>query len=357
MDMSDTAPAIRIVHLCGGLRVFEEDQHIDIGVECRPQMLRLQRPEYKQLYSSLKGNGFTIIGSEFYTRQDQLTGETPVDWQVWDMQDGFLLMNSKNEWSFVRHQAAKQGDQAIQDVAGRIGSYLELINLRIRDLSNAYNSTLLGRIMPDNDAEPGLFGHMFMVEIDASLHAFVSDAASFRDLLAEACWNLVLKKKGDGVRKMSTFLKKAKDTTNPIAQEIIREGKEGGWIKNLTDIRNDIVHVAPLSHQQEFSMCDLRLHQHDSGVNLLKVHYPFANEDGSLRKLESSIVDFQSEVTIGKSLDKYQEFNKTSFDALEYAWQTTSFLVALAETIRKGAGLKASIPEIKPVGPVTVKYS
>lgn len=348
MDFDET----RIFHILGGLRAVDNGRgDICVGVASNPRLCAIARPPKKQLYTVMCEANLQPIGGEIIYHLAQTIGAMPPTWET-SYNGRTKAKDARVMWANIRADTARRGQREICDLAGRITTYLELLSIRIRQLSDAYNATLNAHLINQSSIKPGLFSTIYMVEIEAALHAFFADAASFRDLLAESCWRLVLRQGGREVTRMRTFLNKAKNSSDPIAQELVRAGAAGGWIKNLTDVRNDIVHVAPVAQSQEHSFCDLRMVEVDQDGRVPILHYPLTQKDGSIRRPSDRFVDYSEKTNVERSLEEYREFVKDSMDALENAWRTFSRLVELSESIRMDAGLTAGIPIITPTGGV-----
>jgi len=119
--------------------------------------------------------------------------------------------------------------------------------------------------------------------------------------------------------------------------------EEGGWIKNLSDLRNEIMHVVPVGDIHEHSYLELRELPHNGGGHLFYLHYPFTTQDWGLRRDVARTINYSDDEAIKRSIESYDEFAKTSGDALEYAWRTLANLAALSDQVRQAAGLKAPI--------------
>lgn len=355
--MADDIHAIRGVHLLGGLRALDDGSpDILVGVNGQPPVITLPRPPYATLYHDLQKTGLRPVGVEFVSHPIELNGEAPIEWQVWDTVPGFKLMDARHNWSNIKVAKSRQGDTKVADIAARISTYFVLLNLRIQQLSNAYHETLRSQVLSCRQNQPsgGLFSNMFMREIEAALHAFFADASAFRDILSEACWILVLSEDDSNVLTMATFLKRTRNSSVEIVREMHAAADSGGWIKNLTDIRNDIAHVAPLSQSHEHAFCDIRVIKLTGATKAPTLHFPLTQADGSMRKPTDRRVDYSDDDAIKRSFEEYRLFVANSGDALEYAWRTVSNLVALAEKIRAAAGLEAPVPHIEPIGPVRI---
>lgn len=314
-------------------------------------MLRIERPEYAHLYRALRKLRLQPIGVEFVSHPGQLDGEFPVEWQSMAIDGGFSLMHCQQQWSNVRHAATRSGDSVVATVGGKIGTYLELLNLRLLHLSGAYSVQLRScwrGTRTSGALVPHLFSHLFMRDIEAVIHAFLADAASFRDVLAEACWSLVLRKTAGQVNTLAELRKRVKGATDPVIIEILEQSSSGGWIKNLTDLRNHVVHVAPVSHAHELSFCEIRSMPIE-GTELLTLHYPLTEADWSLRRGFSRIVNFSDEGAVRTAYEAFKEFSSRSGDALEYCWRTVSLMVKLADAVRIASGLRAETPKVQPI--------
>lgn len=107
----------------------------------------------------------------------------------------------------------------------------------------------------------------------------MADAAAYRDLIAETVWRLVLGGEAS-VTTLGTFVKKAAKETNPLAVQIVADGKPGGWLKTFTDLRNEITHVAPVGRSQTFHFCEPREVALKKQGNVVQLHYPLLQGKG-----------------------------------------------------------------------------
>lgn len=306
-------------------------------------LAKFPTPEYAQLYAKLMKRGLSVIGVEFVSR-DTYEGSRAPDWQCTFPATGFELRAELMAWSEIRHAAYADNRPDIADVAARCKTYLDLLSIRVWQLSKAYNQML--RAWRVGDGKIGHhFGNTFMPHIDAAMHGFLSDAGSFRDLIAEIAWRFLLG--GDAsVTTLASFLKKAKASTDPIAQEIIAAGQDGQWLKRFTDLRNDIVHVAPVGRSSSFHACQVREHDCGNGIKLPALHYPILAADGTVWKGEGEPFDHNDEPAIIAALQRYDEFLSSSIDGLDYAWRTLGQFVELLRKVRGGTGFRGEMMTI-----------
>jgi hypothetical protein len=345
----------RIVHLLGGLRAVDDRENpvrIEAGHDQR--FAQFSAPSYRNLYGDLMASGLQPIGAEFVNRQS-LEGLAAPDWQCASPGQGFKLRIERDLWAGVRHAAINSGDLIARDLAERASTYLDLLPIRILQLSEAYNQTLRA-FLADGGGDSIFFQNSFGRYIDAAIHGFVADAASLRDIIAEALWKLIVKEAVQ-VTTLATFLKKAKAHPHKLVQSVIAAGKEGGWLKNLSDLRNHITHVAPLGRSAEFHMCQPRKAKIGRAIEATVLHYPLLEGSGALRP-EQAPVDFSDEATVKARLQEYKSYCDSSIDALDYAWRTLAQLVDLLAELRAGAGLRSetmTLTDEDLVGEVTIR--
>lgn len=278
------------------------DGKVHLQLAHNRQLGHLAAPEkYGELYKSLISLGLTPVGVEFVYGTAN-GGLAPPDWECAAPQGGFMALSEGLAWDNIRTAALSDGNRLVADIASRSKTYLQLLSIRILQLSDAYNQT----IRAARDARPGhFFSNRFLPFIDAALHAFVADAACFRDVIVETVWRLVLKEDAS-VTTLATFLRKAKTNPHPCATAIVAMGQPGGWLKTFSDLRNEVTHVAPVGRSQTFHMCYARaMPCGDGQITLL--HYPLLAEDGSVRRSgEDEFLDFKDEAKVKSRIEEYR---------------------------------------------------
>jgi hypothetical protein len=328
----------RIVHLLGGVRAVDDGQgQVVIEIAADRSLGQFQAPPYPNLYATLRGIGFIPLGCEFLNSLS-LRGLDAPDWECASPAGGFLLREERLAWGNIRTAAITDKNAPVEDLASRASTYLDLLAIRIMDLSNAYNQALAAY-----QGTGGKIGHMFgngfQTYIDAAIHAFVADAASYRDLIAETVWRLVLGE-SEKVTTLATFIKKAAKHGHPLATRIIAETKPGGWLKAFTDLRNDIIHVAPVGRGHAFHLCETRELRVKDGAVVPQLHYPILKEDGTIWKSGLGGLGDDDEAMRAK-LAEYRAYLATSLDGLAYAWNVLASLAGLHKEARVAANPRA----------------
>ncbi|MGH7025416.1 MAG: hypothetical protein ACREEB_17755 [Caulobacteraceae bacterium] len=350
----------RIVHLHGGLRAFDGGApKTDVGVSSGLVFGQLNLPSYGSLYAMLAKLGLRPLGVEFLTAPAGLVGASSPDWRSFSFKSGFYAMNEEQIWQGVRHNASTTGQPMVADLAGRCGTYLRLLSIRVREISEAYGRCLNAHVAKKSEIKAGLFTNSWTIYIDAALHGFLADAASFRDLIAEMVWRLVLGQTNPAISTLGGLLRQApaKDSDIALVKEVLAQTREGGWLRNLSSVRDAIIHVAPLSRSQEFHFVATRLLSMPDATSLPTLHYPLTEADGSVRHRPIEPVDFRDEATIKIALEQYHGFVARSGDALDFAVENFTRLTALAREVRTYCELVSKpvvLTEKEIIGPIKV---
>lgn len=328
---------VRIVHLQGGLRAIDDRSgQIHVRVHSSRRLIRFRAPKYASLYAKLQALGFRVIGAEFITNR----GFAAPDWRFAPPKGGFTLTHECREWSNVRHTASRENKSNVVDITRRCSALLELLGIRVWQMSNAYNGAYLAALSTGELPVGKLFENTYTPHIEAAIHAFLADAASLRDLMCEFTWKHILQEQGE-VRKIGRFMTNAKDATHPLAREIIDEGKNG-WIKRLSDLRNDVLHFAPIGTQHTYPPCQARNVQMSGGETVSYLAYGLVDripDKGDLGATKTA----KDEEEIIAELRAFASRLDESEDALEYAWDTVGKLIDLCERARLTSGLEGEM--------------
>ncbi|MCP1469492.1 hypothetical protein J3E64_001167 [Sphingobium sp. OAS761] len=344
MNQPDRKQPPRVVHLLGGLRAIDvRAEQIVVQIAPNLPVLAIKTPEYAHLYAVLSRLNLTPIGVEF-PHALTMEGRMPPDWQAFFPGMGFRLMDERNAWSNIRHSASRDGEHAIRLVASKCVTYLDLLNIRLLQLSAAYSRTLRAQMF-DGKKPPGFFSNGYMREVDAAVHAFLSDAGSFRDLVAEIVWRFVLMEPGQ-VTTLATFLKKAKGSGLLLVKEMLEAGKDGGWLHSFSELRNNIVHVAPVGRSQTFHYCEVREIAVGADGKVPALHYAVLGKDGCIWQDAGEDTDFNDEAAIKAALEQYRAYFADSIDGLGFAVQTIERMMALLTQVRAATGFKGEMMTI-----------
>lgn len=347
----------RLLHLPGGLRLLDERTNkVVIQLHARKTYATIATPDYSKVYATVAEIGLPTIGVEFPTL-DTLRGVAAPDWQAASPSQGFALHVERNAWAQVRTLAQREGREFDADLANRAATYLDLAAIRLFDLSNGYNRVLIA-FDHDSDARQKI-GHLyrdgFVKALEAAIHAFAADAASFRDLIVEAAWRLLAL--GDQeVRKIERFVKHYSKGTHRIGDELLSVAKSG-WLYQFSTLRNEITHAAPIGGR---GMRDCTVLAHQLGDCILpRLHYPLFGSNGKLFD-ETLEVDFTDDARARATIERYKAWSDVSVDALDYAWQVTDQLVELLARVRTASCILGEVMTLTDkdiIGPITFKHS
>lgn len=340
--MADRPFVSRIVHLQGGLRAVDAgSDRIFAQIHASKRLLHFPAPEYADLYASLMSLGFHVIGVEFMS-------EAPFrapDWWFAPPEGRFGLTAASRSWGEMRHLAYKEHKPKIVDISRRCTVLLELLGLRLLQMSNAYNGTYLAQVGNRNLADGILFDNTYTPHIEAAIHAFLADATNLRDLLSEFVWTYVLHQEEE-VKSFKTFRSRAKSFQHPVAVSIIEAGTTG-WLKRLSQLRNDVIHVAPIGAHHTFPACHTRsLALPDRGI-VCYVSYGLVDRTSVQSTANDSSLS-QNENLVRAEIHAYKERLDVSDDALEFAWAALGKLITLCEMSREASGLHGETQTIGP---------
>lgn len=252
--------AYRTIHLSGGRRAYSTlDKKLSID-PWRPddasQHFEVTSQPYYAVFNQLLLLGFSPIGCDFAFEEMDRRHASPMYWR------SYLPMGRRewpcndlsDDWSGVAYAAIKAKDAACWDIANRLSHQMQVINWRLRELSEAYRKQLIVQL----EGKPGQtgmrFSDTFTGLVYMAFESFLVDAGILRDYLAEFYASALQTKGVDiGAPKITTLktLKKKyldKSTDAAHVEVILRTATaEGGWVSELTAYRNLVVHAAPLS--------------------------------------------------------------------------------------------------------------
>lgn len=354
-------PALRIIHISGGHRAFDiGEPEIRVGVDFNRTMLTIPNQPYEHVFAALETIGLQVIGADFISGASHDLNLPPDFHPITQTYEVSALWGER-AWSDVKNVKSQRTPEII-DISSRFATYHRLLAIRIREISEAYKGALTSKLTdidgkyrrPEKDT---LFSNGFQAHIEAAIHAFLADAAALRDLIAESIWRLILRNQNNEVTTLGSLIKKTKNYSHKgdLLSYIHCHGSDGGWIKNLTDIRNSIIHVAPLANTNELQSLHLRILQLRGG-SIPIIHYPLTTSDGRLR-IRPEPVDFDDHQNLKARIQTYHEFVKQSGDALIYANRCLGQLVELGNKVRETAKLQHEILTIMDadiIGPIRI---
>ncbi|WP_226636036.1 hypothetical protein [Brevundimonas poindexterae] len=333
-------PALRIIHLSGGLRAVDlNDEKVWIEVGPDHRLGHFKTPPYANLYGALQNFGFEVLGVDFIQNHAFAEVEPP-DWRAYRSGFGFYDLHAERSWSNVKHAANGSSDYVLTLLAGKIRTYLKLLPIRLRQLSEAYNQSLHSAVSRPSPTEIGNhFDNGWTTYIDAAVHAFLSDASAFRDVLAETIWRVLLKRETPDITSIAGLRKHAKTVDHPLVVAVLKSTTEG-WLRELSDLRNHVVHVAPVSQSQEHHFAELKGLKGPGGKLLPTIHLPLLAADGSVRSPPKKLIAYRDEEGIKASLKSYVEYSKSGRDALIVCNEYCYKLVGLSMDIKSAAKLQ-----------------
>ncbi len=339
---------VRIVHLQGGLRAIDQcEDHIAIQCSAKLPLAKTKRPAYKQLYSFLKGSGFSVIGVQMLLYQEHYDGLEHPEFETVSLPDAFAGRACRQYWSGLAQHAEASGHAVAADIGQQTLTYLHLLNIRLNEVSDAYSFALRKLIARDDSSPSTCISDFNLYRIQATVHALMADAVSFRDCMAKAIWRLVLREKDENVQTMGTLLKRTRNHKGKLVEKVQRCGAKGGWLKQMGELRDEIVHVAPLNTQHKISGYHKRsISPPNANVALPTLKYPLLQADGSLWNGGDAIGPHADDEAYSAAFGEYKAFADDGLDALDYCHSVVVNLAALAHETAVSTGLKSEMTVI-----------
>lgn len=348
--MNDDYPAIRFVHLLGGLRA---DNGPNPKVELFPTALSgktvsFQSTAYRALFAELGRLGFGIVGTDFYSHSLEVRGAYPPDWRPYHTSTQWACFRISQKWTQIAHEAYQQQNGRLWDIGARISYQMETCAWRLRDISERYHDQLCAVLIRHDFTNGWRFDDGYTRLAYSSVQAFLVEACVLRDQLAEFVAHFKYEAEGNTAATKVTSMGKLKtkilDKTtcsDPISTELKTVTKQGGWLKELGDYRDLIVHSAPLATagKRLMAVCSV---QAVGAEELPIVVLPLPDSPDQifpLRNTGNLFKDFEKQVEafIGAA-------DTPAKDALEYAHTSLGKLAALAEVVSNLSPVVPTIP-------------
>ncbi|QSX40137.1 hypothetical protein [Shewanella cyperi] len=253
--------SIRVAHSLGGIRVVNE---YGPPVEILPKAVNgklasFETPTYAALYSMSESIGLPILGVEFFTHSGQFNGKDIPEWRSFYRANNTVWGNAESArlWSDIGTGAHKARNGRLWDVGSRISQQLKVCGWRLKELSDSYHAQLVS-VSEDKDFNSNtrfMNGYTWLCYL--SIQSFLIDICILRDYLSEFAANFVFdrveSKKHINITTLSGLKKHVlnnQELEDPIAIELNLMTSDMGWLKQLGDYRDLVVHSAPLAQAE-----------------------------------------------------------------------------------------------------------
>jgi len=329
----------RHVHLQGGLLAINPPQSERISLwptTTDNKKLELKLPTYGSLYSKLKALKLEIIGVEFITHEGEAIGSSPPQWRpyaqqrkIWINWDAYQL------WGQLGNSAYSHKNGLFYDLSKRISYQLSSLSERLKELSLAYRAQLNALRLKDNPELIGRFQDGFTELTYQKFQSFLFESCILRDYLSELVYNfsrsgeLKEKKEITTAGGLLKLLKKKADLTD-LEAAFLDIMSSDGWLKELGDYRDLVMHSAPISMVNHKLYCIKEVVNLPSDKMVQVVRFPIPKDPGALYKERSRRDDFDRYVRQFELIAKAALEDYGKYDCLQYAHKVTNFLSNLA---------------------------
>jgi hypothetical protein len=330
-------PALRTLHLPGGLRVEElEEARARLGPIARAdKSILVEDYKYRDLGTRTKSlTGLSGLGCEFFTTDDALAGINQSDWRtplpsqtnVWPTHQAEL------DWSGLAHAAELAGNAKIHDISGAITSQYRLALMRLLDLSGWYHRNLVSILSRHEErthdtAYSGYFGDM----LHSSIHAAFFEIGALKEYLLEFFALAVLGADFDRMSDVAKHIQKMAHPTD-FEREILDATITDGWLLDFSERRNTHAHRTPFARAPGRGMMYLKEQATPSGGSLWLLHMPLADPIGA--RARRSMPVSNAGRRSGKDIAEGILEARSKADVMEYLFGIFARLVDLGRRLR-----------------------
>ncbi|MCE2904082.1 MAG: YcnI family protein [Anabaena sp. CoA2_C59] len=341
----------RIVHLVGGLKAINKTgSEVIIPLGSNDPMPTFSIDRYHDLPLNLISLGFKIVGIDYYETSQQIKGYYPPMWHPFhaDQANNNSCLHAERNWSRLAYAAFKAEKMELMDICSRIAFEVRACNLRLRQLSEAYNVELWS-LCEQQQFSPGKIETLNSFSIYLETHDLLRELCTLRDYLAEFVANFVLKSSlntNDRIRLMNSLRKqilKVNITDNSLASELceITNESDGGWLAKLSAYRDLVVHYVPLGQATRREFVFRRFLPDNSLGNLPSIYFPIPSNPLSVKQVRSKGSPFQ---TVSQWIEASKQDDNSAPDALEYCLHSVGNMMSLACKIAQEAPISPEIP-------------
>ncbi len=262
MSKNQWYPVRRLVHLNGGLKAINNP---GAKVSLAPSTIDLKTaqfnlPTYKSLLAILNSLKFKIIGVDYYSHPEQISGIYPPEWYSYGrlMTASNLIKDPALSWSNIAFQAERERKYHLADISRRIRFQLKACEVRLRDISQAYNQELTSICRKCDFNDGNHFKSLNTFDIYLAIHSYLYESCSLRNYFAEYISLFVFKNYPDvNIFTMANLRKKilkSEYTSDDFANKLYQAtDPKTGWIAKLGHYRDLIVHYVPLPQASNYS--------------------------------------------------------------------------------------------------------
>ena len=240
----------------------------------------------------------------------------------------------------------------IWDLARRISHQSWLTNWRYRELSEAYRDHVVVGLKGGKGKTTGRFANEFTELVYSALQSFMIDACILRDNLAEFYWWHLRQggyvKSSKTVTTMGGLLNgqfKAAKVPDRVHSFILDGTTENtGWIWLLTEYRNLVVHVAPLTLADQVLFASW-VETDVNGRSVVGVKLPLPKNPLALSKSRNDGSLFEDPAGTRATFANVMKDDANTLDCLQYATTVVSGLALLSWHTIFVSPIKPKMPE------------
>jgi hypothetical protein len=246
----NTVGVSRFIHLLGGLRCGTSTNgklqiHV-LGTPLKPSnVIQMDITEQRHYVRFFRSVGLDMVGFEDISSDKGYTSST---WHAWDPDAKSIETDIDYIWSGIANAFRNAADYEGCELARNTVFGIRATSSRLRDISEAYGNQNTFAFC--HNYQPNIrFKNLDTLDVFLAIHSFLVEMGILRDYLAT-----FLAKKHFNILNVSRMAKLrercATMNADPVAQRVVSicdKNSEGGWLGQLSDLRNLIVHSAPIT--------------------------------------------------------------------------------------------------------------
>lgn len=354
--------SVWVIHIFGGIRaIYSESKNIRVHPDpLDGQILEIPSTSFHGIVNRVKALNLSVVGIEVLDHKWEFDGLIPPKWRPFHerSKDPYILFGMRDKWSEIGHAAHKRQMGELWDLAARISYQIQTCVQRLYEVSKGYGTQLWSLSRRKRFKLGSRFDDARTQTVYLAIQALLIDACVLRDYLAEFAARYIY---ADTSRAVTTlnglrkYLSQKPELTDALSEELRQSTGENGWLNELADYRNLVVHSTPLATAKEHLLLLCEGQDLPTGVKLPSLCFPLplnpgeiisARGDGNLFKDYSKMV----QNFLGASDPQVQ-----SKDALQYLHGVLEELANLSERFSTFSPVVPEIPILTDddlVGPI-----
>ncbi|TGY92880.1 hypothetical protein [Marinicauda pacifica] len=304
--------------------------------------------EYRQPFFWFDQVGLSVVGFDFVRHHSQVDGFYPPEWRLLCPASGWLGNDTRQGFSQAANAALDKGEMQTWDLCDRISTQIEICELRLKTLWEAYSHCLRSTADEARIESPPIISNGWERRVVIETHSVLHETSTLRDYLSEFFarhilnFNSPIKQASDLIK----LLKSEKDLL-PAAEkfEFWSSIKDGGLFscKEFGNYRDFITHISPLSSNlSSFGIKPTLLRIGHVNIPIARLHMP--NNIRELQKrFSNKLLPQNKKALYDEIAETWGRTSNDDYDCLRYSTFITRRLLNDASVLLGESGLEQTM--------------